>query len=149
MRLRLGGEGIRLRVSGGAVPGEAAARADAENLAVRAAAAFFRAVGQPATVEIELEKTIPVAAGLGGGSSDAAAVLRGLDRLHGDPLAGERLLQVAGELGADVPVFVLDRPLAHGTGRGERLVPLPALPRSPGLILFPRLEIPTADAYRA
>lgn len=142
VRLRRARRGVRLSVSGDAPRGRG-------NLAVRAAEAFLREVPELGGVEIELVKAIPAAAGLGGGSSDAAAVLRGLNRLAGDPLPGERLLAIGAALGADVPFFVLDAPLAYGWGRGDRLEPLGPLPPVPALVVRPPIALSTAEAYRA
>ena len=94
----------------------------AENLAHRAAAAFIAATGQDIAVEIEIRKRIPIGSGLGGGSSDAAAVLLTLNRILGFPLSVERLAEVAAGIGADIPFFVFGRP-ARVTGIGERILP--------------------------
>jgi 4-diphosphocytidyl-2-C-methyl-D-erythritol kinase len=137
-----GDPGIRLTVDGGVDTGPAE-----ENLAVRAADRFHREIGQPAAVDIHLTKRIPSQAGLGGGSSDAAAVLRGLNALHGDPLPRSALLQMAIELGADVPFFLCGSPLALAWGRGERLMALPPLPARPVLVAKPAWAMPTAEAF--
>jgi len=92
-----------------------------ENLAYRAAETFFSAVGRRTGVRIVLEKNIPVAAGLGGGSSDAAAVLHGLNLLMDAGLPLTDLLRIGLQLGADVPFFVNDYSCAKVTGIGERL----------------------------
>lgn len=139
-----GPPGVRLAVHGGIDTGP-----PVRNLAVRAARAFSEAIGAPAAVRIELHKRIPAAAGLGGGSSDAAAVLRGLNRLHGEPLTAAELLRVGAGLGADVPFFLCGSALALGWGRGERLLALPALPPRPILIAHPGVALPTADVFRA
>lgn len=146
VRLRLR-EGSGVRLIGGGAP--APAPAGRANLAARAAEAWLRATGKKVAVEIALEKAIPQAAGLGGGSSDAAAVLRGLNELLGDPLPTNDLLAVAAGLGADVPFFVLDVPMAFGRGRGDRLEPLDPLPPSHALVARPNIQVSTADAYRA
>lgn len=99
----------------------------AENLAGRAAAAFFDAAGISAGAEIFIEKRIPVAAGLAGGSADAAAVLRALAFLTKPALDEKALLALAASLGADVP-FCLCGGTRRCTGVGERLAPSPALP---------------------
>jgi 4-diphosphocytidyl-2-C-methyl-D-erythritol kinase len=95
---------------------------------------------------IRLEKRIPIAAGLGGGSSDAAAVLRGLAILRGvDPAL---LFPLAEALGSDVPFFLIEKP-ALAAGRGERLEPGPRLPPLWLLLVKPDFGISAADAYRA
>jgi 4-diphosphocytidyl-2-C-methyl-D-erythritol kinase len=99
-------------------------------------------------VDLHLAKRIPSAAGLGGGSSDAAAVLRALNALHGGVFPRTALLQMAVELGSDVPFFVCGSALALAWGRGERLLPLPPLPPRPVLVAHPGEAMPTADAFR-
>ena len=103
--------------------------------------------GRP-DIRIHLAKRIPHGAGLGGGSSDAAAVLRGLDELYSGALGRERLVKLGAELGADVAFFVLHTPRALAWGRGDRLQPLPALPRRPVLLALPPDPIGTPWAYR-
>jgi 4-diphosphocytidyl-2-C-methyl-D-erythritol kinase len=118
------------------------------NLAWRAADEFFRASGLEGGVAIHLDKRIPAGAGLGGGSSDAAAVLGALNHLHDGVLPQAELAAIAARLGSDVAFFLGGDPLAHATGRGELLQPLPALPRAPVIVLAPSFGIATADAYR-
>lgn len=120
-----------------------------KNLAVRAAAAFAERCGTTRGVRIQLLKRVPHGAGLGGGSSNAAAVLHALNQLHDGPLAAPELMALGGELGSDVPFFLARAPFAIGWGRGNRVAPLPALPRRPVLLAMPRDRIPTADAYAA
>ncbi|CAN5421485.1 4-(cytidine 5'-diphospho)-2-C-methyl-D-erythritol kinase [soil metagenome] len=118
------------------------------NLCVRAAERFYREMGRTPEVRIELVKRIPSAAGLGGGSSDAAATLRALNTLHGGPMPSDMLLQMGSELGSDVPFFLCGSPLALAWGRGERLLALPPPPPRPVLIAHPGVAMPTADAFR-
>ncbi|MBI4410436.1 MAG: 4-(cytidine 5'-diphospho)-2-C-methyl-D-erythritol kinase [Gemmatimonadetes bacterium] len=120
-----------------------------DNLVYRAAEAFFREAALAPDVDIRLRKRIPVAAGLGGGSSDAAATLRALNRLHGEPLEPPSLLRLGAGLGADVCFFLCGSPLALAWGRGERLLPLPPLPAAPVILAVPRFRSDTAEAYRA
>lgn len=138
-----GDAGIRLAVEGGVDVGP-----PERNLAVRAAERFHREIGATPAVDVHLTKRIPSAAGLGGGSSDAAAVLRALNALHGDPLPRAALLRMAIELGADVPFFVCGSPYALAWGRGERVMPLPPLPPRPVLVAHPGQAMPTAEAFR-
>jgi 4-diphosphocytidyl-2-C-methyl-D-erythritol kinase len=91
------------------------------NLVYRAAKSFFAALGTGGGVHIVLEKKVPIAAGLGGGSSDAAAVLRGLNTLYGFPFSFEELVALAHPLGADVPFFVHDCSVAWATGIGDAI----------------------------
>jgi 4-diphosphocytidyl-2-C-methyl-D-erythritol kinase len=87
-------------------------------------------------------------AGLGGGSSDAAAALLTVNRLAGDAVPRHELLQFAARLGSDVSFLLTGAPLALGWGRGERLLRLPPLPAAPALLLVPSAAVSTADAYR-
>jgi len=120
-----------------------------DNLAVRAAAALAERLGRPAHVRISLHKRVPVAAGLGGGSADAAAVLRGLARLwrlgaeHADDLR-----EVALGLGADVPVC-LDSRAAYMGGIGEALSAPPPLPPCGVLLVNPGVPVPTGAVFAA
>jgi 4-diphosphocytidyl-2-C-methyl-D-erythritol kinase len=127
-----------------------AALATPDNLCLRAAAALQAATGTRQGARLHLEKRIPAAAGLGGGSSDAAAALRLLDRLWATRLSDAELAQLATGLGADVPFF-LDGPTALATGIGEVLAPLPAPPPCWLVLVRPPLEIEhkTARLYRA
>jgi 4-diphosphocytidyl-2-C-methyl-D-erythritol kinase len=129
---------------------------DETNLAHRAATRFFRAVeargvrgGLPGLkgVHIELEKQIPVGAGLGGGSSDAAAVLKGLNQICGNPFGSDYLRSLALSLGADVPFFIEPRS-AIATGIGERLEPFNNLPKYHAIIIFPGIHTATAEVYK-
>jgi 4-diphosphocytidyl-2-C-methyl-D-erythritol kinase len=130
---------IEVKTGAEGVPG------DERNLAHRAAAMLRQASGVERGVRIILDKRIPVAAGLGGGSSDAAATLVGLNRLWGLRWPVERLAEVAVELGMDVPFF-LRGGAALGTGRGERLTALPT--SAMALVLVnPRFAVSTAEMY--
>ena len=120
-----------------------------DNLAARAATALAEKLGRPADVRITLDKRIPVAAGLGGGSADAAAVLRGLARLWqlGAEHAGD-LRETALGLGADVPVC-LDSRAAHMAGIGEALSAPPHLPSCGVLLVNPGVPVPTGPVFAA
>lgn len=118
-----------------------------DNLVLRAAALFKARLPVPApSFHIHLEKHIPVGAGLGGGSADAAATLRGLNRLCGDPLDREELARLAGQLGSDVP-FLLWGGTALAQGRGEVLVPLDWEGESGYVLVYPGVAVSTAWAY--
>ena len=135
------GRAVTIEVSGADVgPSE-------ENLAVKAATAVLEAIGHRFGVHLILTKRIPVRAGLGGGSSDAAAALHAVNRLAGDPIPRHELLQLAARLGSDVPFFCTGAPLALGWNRGERMLRLPPLPAAPALLLTPTISIATAEAY--
>ena len=111
-----------------------------DNLCLRAARALRAATGVTAGARLHLVKRIPAAAGLGGGSSDAAATLWLLNELWGTGLPAARLAELAAGLGADVPFF-LDGPTALGTGIGEVLTPLPFPPPTWLVLLRPALDI--------
>lgn len=119
-----------------------------ENLVYRAAERFFAAAGEDDRgVEITIEKHIPAQAGLGGGSADAAAALRGLCRLYGRRLSKETLDSIALAVGADVP-FCLCGGTALAEGIGERLTPLKALPRCLFVVVKPPFGVSTKEAYQ-
>jgi 4-diphosphocytidyl-2-C-methyl-D-erythritol kinase len=118
-----------------------------ENLAYRAAASFFEALSTDGGVTIFIDKVIPVAAGLGGGSSNAAAVLSGLNNHYGFPLAHEKLMELALAIGADVPFFLF-RHAAVARGIGEDLEPYEDLPECAVVLVCPRLEVSTAWVYK-
>ena len=117
-----------------------------ENLITRAAHAVLDVLGVRAQVRCRLHKVIPMGAGLGGGSSDAAAVLRALPRLLQRTVDSERLAEAASALGSDVPFFLLGG-TALGLGRGTELYPLPDLPKLPVLVVSPDVHVSTAEAY--
>ncbi len=121
---------------------------DSSNLCVRAAAAIRRRVGHRNGVRIRLEKRIPAGAGLGGGSSDAATVLRCLNDRWGLPLDDGELVRLGGELGSDIPFFLCGSPMALAWEHGRRLLPLTAPPSRPVLVLVPGYPIGAGDAYR-
>ncbi len=120
---------------------------DENNLAARAARLFFQESGIRSGVDIDIEKNIPVAAGLGGGSSDAASVLKGLDNFFGNPFGYEALCRLALLIGADVPFFIKGVPsLAEGIG--EVLYPAPLLVPYSILIVNPGIPLSTAEVYK-
>ena len=119
-----------------------------ENLAVRAARAVLEATGNRFGVALRLTKRIPVRAGLGGGSSDAAAALHAVNALAGNAVPRHELLHLAARLGADVAFCVSGAPLALAWGRGERLFRLSAPSAAPALIAVPAIPVATPDAYR-
>lgn len=117
------------------------------NIAWRAAKALLEVAGSDQGVEIEIEKNIPVAAGLGGGSSDCAAVLLGLNELLGLGLSRERLMEIGVKLGADVPFFVFEQ-TALAEGIGEVLTPLVKVPTAWVVLVNPNLPVSTAWVYQ-
>ncbi len=116
------------------------------NLVVKAARAYEAAAGIPCNCHISLEKFIPHSAGLGGGSSDAATTLLGLERIHEGALGPQKLAALAAELGSDV-AFFLTPAAARCSGRGEKIEPIPSPPALPVLLLKPGFAVPTPDAY--
>ena len=120
--------------------------ADENNLVVRAALLFCAETGIEPNLEIFLEKSIPHGAGLGGGSSDAAATLLALNRLFETRLPRETLLSMAAELGSDVPFFIWQS-AAIARGRGEQVTPSPFPYRWPLLLIKPPFGVATATAY--
>jgi 4-diphosphocytidyl-2-C-methyl-D-erythritol kinase len=139
-----GGSGITLTCSEPTLP------TDASNLVYRAAAAFFAQAKIADGVTIHLEKKIPMAAGLGGGSGNAATTLLALNELFGSPLAHAQLDSIAASLGSDIPFFLQDKP-ALAVGRGEKVTSLAAFPALHGaafLLIHPGFGIATAWAYK-
>jgi 4-diphosphocytidyl-2-C-methyl-D-erythritol kinase len=117
------------------------------NIMERAAALALEAMRVTGRVELVLKKRIPMGAGLGGGSSDAAAVLLALPVLAGRVLPPAKMLELAASLGSDVPFFLLGG-TAVGLGRGTELYPLPDLRLPAGLLVAPDIHVSTAEAYR-
>lgn len=133
---------VRARMNMIYIPG------DDRNLAVRAAKKFFAAVGKEKFgATIEIKKKIPVGAGLAGGSADAAAVLRCLNRIFGDPLNAGELLKVSEEIGSDVPFCTLGG-TAFAEGRGEILTVLNPFPECEFVVCKPDFAISTPEFFR-
>ena len=118
------------------------------NLILRATDSFMKAVRATGRLRFDLRKRIPLGGGLGGGSSNAASVLLALPMLLGKHVPFEKLLELAAELGSDVPFF-LTGGTAVGIGRGTELYPLPDAPSQPGLLIIPGIHSSTAAAYEA
>jgi 4-diphosphocytidyl-2-C-methyl-D-erythritol kinase len=118
-----------------------------ENLAYRAAALYAEETGWPGGFEIVIKKRIPIGGGLGGGSADAAAVLRILNKLSQKPLTSKALRELAARLGSDVPFLTSDFVMALGWGRGDRLLEIPALPSRDVQLFLPPFGIDTGEAY--
>ncbi len=145
--LRVGeGERLSLRVEG---PFAAGLAGEKDNLVLRAGRALAERFDVSRGAALVLDKRLPVASGIGGGSADAAAALRLLDRWWGLEAEEEALLGIARGLGADVPACLLSRPLL-GTGRGDELVPydLGALAGMPLLLVNPGVAVSTAAVFR-
>ncbi len=136
--------GLVLEVSGRECP-------VAGNLVTTAAERYFAATGRPFGVHARLDKRIPLGAGLGGGSSDAASMLVALARLDREPLPTARLAEVAASIGSDVPFFLHcaggGATTVIARGRGERIEPVADAPRFRFVVLYPGVVAPTARVY--
>jgi 4-diphosphocytidyl-2-C-methyl-D-erythritol kinase len=146
LAIEVAGRGIRITCTNPEVPD------DQSNLAYRAAERFIDQLttqyGQPCDgVKIHIDKQIPIAAGLGGGSSDAAAVFSGLNRHFGSPFSRKDLMVLALEIGADVPFFIFGR-AAIATGIGEQLEPYPSLKPYNVVLIYPGIRVSTAEVYK-
>jgi len=144
LHFEMAGSGVTLTCSQATLP------TGPENLVHRAATALLAAARLRTGVRIHLEKRIPLAAGLGGGSSNAANTLLGLNQLFGNPIDSSKLTELAAGLGSDVPFFLQNNP-ALATGRGEHVQPTPpfAALRGVGMLLIhPGFGIPTPWAYQ-
>lgn len=119
-----------------------------DNIAYRAAALFFESSNLKAGVTISIEKAIPVAAGLGGGSSDAASVLIGLNQLYSKPFSQKELMAMGTKIGADVPFFVFGGRPAIARGIGEQLTPFNNLCPLYAVLVCPKFRVSTAWAYQ-
>lgn len=119
---------------------------DADNLVYKAAALFFEHTGIPPGISIGVNKRIPVGAGLGGGSSDAASVLLGLNDLFQTELSTGDLMALAARLGADCPFFILRRPLLMGS-RGDEVIQEVHLQEREYLLVIPPFSLSTAQVY--
>ncbi len=119
---------------------------DDKNIAWRAARLFFDEIGSSEGVSIQIQKRIPVGGGLGGGSADAAAVLMGLNRMHGFPVSFERLRELGLMCGADVP-FCMTGGTCLAEGLGEKLTPLVPLSNCHILLVRPRFPLSTKKIF--
>ena len=136
-----GGRGIRVSSNVGFLP------TNEKNLAVAAALRFYDSLDrEPRGIDLTLEKSIPVCAGMAGGSSDAAAVLRALNELEGKPYSLMELAKVGEQVGSDVPYCVLGT-TALAEGRGEVLTTLPALPKCWVVVCKPDFPVSTPELF--
>ncbi len=119
-----------------------------DNLVWKAASLLVSKLGESRGAMMTLRKRIPAAAGLGGGSGNAAVTLLGLRRLWNLEMSDSELNSLAASLGSDVPFF-LGGGTALGTGKGETIRGLPDIPRMPLVVIFPGVQISTAEAYRS
>lgn len=142
VEVRRRGGGLELEIEG-----EPEVPSGSENLCWQAAERFFEAAGREPDVLVRLMKRVPAGAGLGGGSADAAATLRCLNQLHGEPLEERELVRIAGDLGSDVPFSLAECAMALGWERGRRLLPLKGPPTRPAIVVEPGFGIDTSEAY--
>ena len=138
-------DALTLEVTG---PFGAGLAGEADNLVLRAARALAEAAGVPPRGRLVLEKHLPVASGIGGGSADAAAAVRVLSRLWGLELPPDALHRIAADLGADVPVCLMSRPARMG-GAGELLAAAPVLPECGIVLANPGVAVSTPAVFRA
>ena len=143
VRIQLNDSGkVRARTNFSFIPG------DERNLAVKAALKFLSAVGDEGQgMTISIEKSIPVGAGMAGGSTDAAAVLRALNRMYGNPLSPEALEELSATVGSDVP-FCVRGGTVLATGRGEKMESLRAFPDCLYVVCKPEFSISTPELFR-
>lgn len=135
--------GLRLTCDDPALP------CDETNLVLQAARLLQRASGVRRSAHFHLTKRIPIAAGLGGGSSDAAATLRGLNTLWQLGWDRARLMELAAQVGSDAPFFLLDSPWAIGRGRGEVLEPVPAAASLLHVVVVPEERLSTREVFES
>ena len=136
------GMGVEFTCSDSSIPG------DESNLVCRAVAAFSNHTGLQFRTRVHLQKNIPHGAGLGGGSSDAAATIKTLNQLLNTGLAVSELESIAATLGSDIPFFIRCRP-AVARGRGEIVEPFEGLRSAEMLLVKPPFPVPTPWAYKA
>ena len=118
------------------------------NLAYKAALILKNTYAVSGGVSIHIEKNIPIAAGLGGGSSNAAAALKGLNKLWNLGLGRNTLYEIGKKLGADVPFFIFNYPFALGVGKGDEISPIPSALSMWHLIISPHVSVLTKDIYK-
>lgn len=118
-----------------------------DNLCVKSAKAFLKKANLTCGVGMKLQKNVPFPAGLGGGSADAAAVLKGMNELYCNPLSNDELFELAATLGSDISLCLLGRP-ALCEGRGEILTPLSALPQFDLVVAIGKARLSTPEVYK-
>ncbi|MEI7671992.1 MAG: 4-(cytidine 5'-diphospho)-2-C-methyl-D-erythritol kinase, partial [Deltaproteobacteria bacterium] len=133
--------GIAVRCPGTDLP------EDRGNIVFRAATAFFSRIGAPPEIRITIRKQIPISAGLGGGSSNAATTLMTLNEMHGAPLTQEELMKIGARIGADVPFFVFGK-TAWASGIGDLLTEATFAPPLWFVLINPGFEISTKMVYQ-
>lgn len=119
-----------------------------DNIAYKAIKALFKIANVKPGLDVTIKKNIPVSAGMGGGSSDAASILRSLNKVFELGISPEKLFSIAEEIGKDVPFFMLDASFAIGRGAGEILEPVDTTSSFSHLVLKPRVPLSTAEMYK-
>ncbi|MBU0604725.1 MAG: 4-(cytidine 5'-diphospho)-2-C-methyl-D-erythritol kinase [Candidatus Omnitrophica bacterium] len=119
-----------------------------DNIAYKAAELILKTAKVNAGIRVEIKKRIPIAAGLGGGSSDAAAVLTGINKLLNLRIPKGKLMRLGAKLGADVPFFIFDTPFAIGRGVGDKLQKLNLNKKFFHILIYPGFKVATKDVYR-
>ncbi|MDG5468144.1 4-(cytidine 5'-diphospho)-2-C-methyl-D-erythritol kinase [Deltaproteobacteria bacterium IMCC39524] len=119
-----------------------------ENIAARAARLFLSYIGEECSVAVRIDKKIPAAAGMGGGSSNAASVLLALNDMLDVNLSQSEMISIGVTIGADVPFFLCDQSSAWATGVGERLQPWPGMPPTTFVLVNPGIEVSTAWVFK-
>ena len=120
-----------------------------DNIAYKAAELILRTAKIDTGISIHITKRIPIAAGLGGGSADAAAVLTGMDKLFKLNIGREKLMRLGAKLGADVPFFIFDTPFAVGRGIGDRLKKVNLKTKFYHILVYPGFKVATKEVYQA
>jgi len=136
------GDSLKILCSDPSVP------TDESNLVAKALRLFQKETGVKGTWEIDLQKKVPAGAGLGGGSGNAAVLLRAANLLTGERVGKDRLVELAGNIGADVAFFVLDAAASDGSGRGEKVVPVKSPGPVPMVLIKPPFPVSTPWAYQ-
>ena len=119
-----------------------------DNIAYKAAELILKTAKVNAGIRVEIKKRIPIAAGLGGGSSDAAAVLTGINKLLNLRISKGKLMRLGAKLGADVPFFIFDTPFAIGRGVGDKLQKLNLNKKFFHILIYPGFKVATKDVYQ-
>jgi len=121
---------------------------DERNICYKAAKRYLQEIGNIGTVEIRLKKKIPVGAGMGGGSSDAAEVFKSLNKICGQVLSEDQLIKISAEIGKDIPIFIAEKNCVLMEGMGEKITQKNYSRQVYFLIINPKLHITTKDAYQ-
>ena len=141
LKFKTGRPGVRLHTTSSNIP------SDERNLIVKACSAFQKSTGAVLNFDISVEKNIPVSAGLGGGSSNAACTLVFLNEFFGNPLSDPELIRISAEIGSDVPFFITGG-MALAEGRGEQITSISPLPAIDILLINNGTPVSTQHIYQ-